>query len=122
MAITCSGRKHPCPRLQEDAGLAHEDPTEEDVWPPSSPDCNPFRYFVWGEFELWVSAKSRNKTEDLILKIKEVMGSLFKNTVAKAFKSLMSRIEALLLTAVLITKLILNMYLCKFFFYFNKIG
>jgi hypothetical protein len=27
MAITSSGRKHPCPRLQEDAVLAHEDPT-----------------------------------------------------------------------------------------------
>jgi hypothetical protein len=49
---------------------------------------------VWGEFELWVSAKSRNKTEDPIQKIKEVMGSLIKNTVMKAFKSLMSRIEA----------------------------
>jgi hypothetical protein len=53
---------------------------------------------VWGEFELWVSAKSRNKTEDLIQKIKEVMGSLIKNTVAKAFKSLMSRIEAVITT------------------------
>ncbi len=56
----------------------------------------PFCYFVWGEFELWVSAKSRNKTEDLIMKIKEVMGSLIKNTVAKAFKSLMYRVEAVI--------------------------
>jgi hypothetical protein len=69
---------------------------EEEVWPPSSPHSNPFRYFVWGEFEQWVSAKSRNKTEDLIQKIKEVMGSLIKNTVAKACKSLMSRIEAVI--------------------------
>jgi hypothetical protein len=51
---------------------------------------------VWGEFELWVSAKSRNKTEDLIQKIKEVMGSLIKNTVVQACKSLMSRIEAVI--------------------------
>jgi hypothetical protein len=49
-----------------------------------------------GEFELWVSAKSRNKTEDLILKIKEAVGSLIKNTVVKACKSLMSRIEAVI--------------------------
>jgi hypothetical protein len=65
---------------------------EEEIWPPSSPDCNPFCYFVWGEFELWVNAKSRNKTEDLIQKIKEVMVSLINYTVAKACKSLMSRI------------------------------
>ncbi len=24
----------------------------EGVWPPSSPGCNPFDYFVWGVFEL----------------------------------------------------------------------
>jgi hypothetical protein len=47
---------------------------------------------VWGEFELWVIAKSRNKTEDLIQKIKEVMGSFNRDTVAKAWKSLRSRI------------------------------
>jgi hypothetical protein len=69
---------------------------EEEVWPPSSPDCNPFRYFLWGEFDSWVSAKSCNKNEDLIQKIKEVMGSLIKNTVAKAYKSLMSGIEAVI--------------------------
>jgi hypothetical protein len=69
---------------------------DEEVSPPSPPNYNPFRYFVWGEFELWVSAKSHNKTEDLIQKIKEVMGSLIKNTTAKACKSLMSRIEVVI--------------------------
>ncbi len=48
--------------------------------------------FVWNEFKLCVSAKSRSKTEDLIQKIKELMVSLIKNTVAKAYKSLKSRI------------------------------
>ncbi len=37
---------------------------EEEVWPSSSPDSNSFRFFVWGESELWVIAKCRNKTED----------------------------------------------------------
>jgi hypothetical protein len=32
-----------------------------------------------------VKAKPHNKTEDLILKIKEVMGSLDRDTVAKAY-------------------------------------
>jgi hypothetical protein len=41
--------------------------------------------------EVWLIAKSRNKTEDLIQKIKEVMGSFNRDTVAKACKSLRSR-------------------------------
>jgi hypothetical protein len=41
-----------------------------------------------------VKANPNNITEDLILKIKEVMGSLDRDTVAKAYNSYMSRIEA----------------------------
>jgi hypothetical protein len=44
--------------------------------------------------ELRVKAKPHNKTEDLILKIKEVRGSLDRDTVAKVFKCYTSRIEA----------------------------
>jgi hypothetical protein len=51
-------------------------------------------YFVLGVSELWFKAKPHNKTEDLILKIKEEMGSLERDTVAKAFKWYPSRIEA----------------------------
>jgi hypothetical protein len=65
---------------------------EEEVWPPSLPNCNSFRYFVWGESEVWLIAKSPNKIEDLIQKIKEVMGSFNRDTVAKTCKSLRSRI------------------------------
>jgi hypothetical protein len=67
---------------------------EKEVWPPSSPDCNPNDYFVWGVTELRVNKKPHNKTEDLIQKIKEVMGSLYRDTVAKACKRFRSRIEA----------------------------
>jgi hypothetical protein len=45
-----------------------------------------------GANELWVIDKSLNKTEDLIQKIKEVMWSFNRDTVAKACKSLRSRI------------------------------
>jgi hypothetical protein len=48
---------------------------EEEVWPPGSPDYNSSCYLAWGDSEIWVTAKSRNKTEDLIQKIKEMMGS-----------------------------------------------
>jgi hypothetical protein len=40
---------HPCPRQQEE-NLTEV--CEEEVCPPSSLDCNPFDYFVWGVSEL----------------------------------------------------------------------
>ena len=63
----------------------------EEVWLPSSPHCKPFDYFVCGASELWVKGKSRNKSKDLIQKMKEVMGSLGRDTLAKACLSFRSR-------------------------------
>jgi hypothetical protein len=65
----------------------------EEVWLHSSPDCKPFDYFVCGVSKLWVKAKSRNKSKDLIQKMKEEMGSLARDTLAKACTSFRSRIE-----------------------------
>jgi hypothetical protein len=62
---------------------------EEEVWPPSSPNCTFFRYFVWGESEVWVIEKSLNKIKDLM---KEVLGFFNRDTVVKACKSLRPRI------------------------------
>ncbi len=56
-------------------------------WPHSFPDFNPFDYFVWGVSELRVNAKSHNKFKDLIQKMKEVMGPLARDTLAKASTS-----------------------------------
>jgi hypothetical protein len=41
---------------------------------------------------VWLIEKFRSKTEDLIQKIKEEMGSFVRDTVAKVCKSLRSRI------------------------------
>jgi hypothetical protein len=65
----------------------------EEVWLPSTPDCKLFDYFVCGVSELWVKAKSRNKCKDLIQKMKELMGSLARDTLAKVCTSFRSRIE-----------------------------
>jgi hypothetical protein len=91
-----AGRHH-CPRQQEYAGLAQGEPYRGEGgvgWPPSSPDCNPFGYFVWGVSELRVNAKSHNKFKDLIQKMKEVTGPLARDTLAKDCTSFWSRIEA----------------------------
>jgi hypothetical protein len=66
----------------------------EEVLPPSSPDCNPFDYFVWGISGLRVYAKSHNKFKDLIQKMKEVTGSFVRDTLARACTCFRSRIEA----------------------------
>ena len=68
---------------------------DKEVWPSNSPGCKHLDDFVLGVSELMVKAKPLNKTEDLILKIKEVMMvSLDRDTVAKAYKRYTSRIEA----------------------------
>ncbi len=68
---------------------------EKEVWP----DSNHLDYFVWGVSELRVKAKPHNNTPDLIQKIKEVMGSLDRDTLTKAFKRYRSRIEAVVAAA-----------------------
>ncbi len=65
----------------------------KEVWPPSSPDCSPFDYFLWGVSELRVNAKSHNKFKDLIQKVNELVGSLARDTLAKACTSFKSRIK-----------------------------
>jgi hypothetical protein len=49
---------------------------------------------VWGESEVWVIEKSRNKTKDLIQEMMEVLGSFNRDTVVKACNSLRPRIRA----------------------------
>jgi hypothetical protein len=48
---------------------------------------------LWGVSELRVIAKFRNKSKDLIQKMKEVMGSLARVFLAKACESFRSGIE-----------------------------
>ncbi len=66
----------------------------KEIWPPSSPDWSPLDNFAWGVFELRVRAKPRNKTNDLILKIKGVMVSLARNIVMNTCKRFRSQFEA----------------------------
>jgi hypothetical protein len=51
---------------------------------------------VWGITELKVNAAPQNKTEDLTKRIKEVMGSLDRDTVARACRIFCYRIEAVI--------------------------
>jgi hypothetical protein len=57
---------------------------DKEVWPSSSPDYSLLGFFVCGLPALKVSAKSHNKMEDRIQKMRVLMGSLDWDTVAKA--------------------------------------
>jgi hypothetical protein len=58
---------------------------EMEVWPHSSPNYSLLDYFVWGVSRLLANAKPHNKIEGFIQKMKAVMGSLNRDTVAKAY-------------------------------------
>ncbi len=84
-------------RQHEDEVWLKENLTEVCGWrrsgsPARLTDCNPLDNFIWGVSVLRVNAKYRNKSKDLIQKIKEVMGFLSRDTLAKACKSFRSRI------------------------------
>jgi hypothetical protein len=69
---------------------------EEEIWPPSSTDCYSFVWISVGVSGLRANLKPHNKTENLLPKIKEVMGSFDRSTMAKACMSFRSRMEAVL--------------------------
>ncbi len=95
----------------------------EEIWLPSSPDWKHFDHFVCGVSELRVKAKFRNKSDDLIQKMKEVMRSLARETLAKACMSFRSRIEALFTADGSFIESVDCQYVSLLIvFYFNKIG
>ena len=73
---------------------------------------------------LRANLKPHNKTENLLPKIKEVMRSFDRNTMAKARMRFRPRIEAVFAAdgSFYENMLIVNMYLLLIYFYFNKIG
>ncbi len=66
---------------------------EKKIWPPSSVVCSPVDYLACGVPDLRIRAQLHNKSKGLIPKIKKVMGSLDRNTVAKACKRFRSQIK-----------------------------
>jgi hypothetical protein len=66
----------------------------KEIWPPSSPDCNPLDYYVWSVCEWDVNKARHNTAASLMAKITEVMANLPRSTMAKACKRFRLRIEA----------------------------
>jgi len=66
---------------------------EKEVWPPSSPDCNPLDYFVWGVAERDVNRTSHNTKQALKDRIVEVFNNIPKEDVVRACTRFRSRLE-----------------------------
>ncbi|XP_053947683.1 uncharacterized protein LOC128856410 [Anastrepha ludens] len=64
-----------------------------DFWPPSSPDCNPLDYYVWGTVEAKVNAKPHNTKDALKTTIEEVMTTMDKGEVTRACGRFRSTLE-----------------------------
>jgi hypothetical protein len=78
---------------------------------------------VWGESEVWVIEKSRNKTKNLIQKMKEVLGFFNRDTVVKACMSLRPSIWAVVTADGSFNKENYSRYVpMQICFYFNQIG
>ena len=67
---------------------------EKEVWPPSSPDCNPLDYFFWSECERETNAAPHTSVASLKAKITAVMAKMDRDTVAKACHRFRTRLEA----------------------------
>ena len=63
-----------------------ETPTNMEVWPPSSPDCNPVDYYVWGVAEGDVNTALHRTKESLIAKISREEVTLAATSSAAAWR------------------------------------
>ena len=65
-------------------------------WPPSSPDCNPMDYFVWGFIETLTNRVAHNTKASLVAEIKRQFSLLPNALVKKACSRFRSRLEAVI--------------------------
>jgi hypothetical protein len=66
----------------------------QEIWPPSSPDCNPLDPSTWSEFQREVSKQPQSTLASLRAKILEVMADMDREVVICSYKKLWSSIKA----------------------------
>ena len=68
MSLHLSTGWPPCSQCQEDPGLAEGKRPwvlGKEVWPPSSPDCNPLDFYLWGVLEKDINRRPYNIMDEL---------------------------------------------------------
>ncbi len=68
------------------------------LWPPSSPDLNPFDFFWWSVIERKVNATSHPNLDSLKAMITEIWAAYPTNKIVDACHSFRSRVEAVVAT------------------------
>ncbi len=115
------GPAHNKKRMQDWLQESLTEVFEKEMWPPSSTDWDSFVWISLGVSGLRANLKPCNKTENLVPKIKEVMRSLDRNTMAKA--CMRSRMEAVFTADGSFIEYVDCQYVSLLiFFYVNKIG
>jgi hypothetical protein len=61
-----------------------KDHSPKEIWPPTSLDCNPLKYFMWSEFKREVSKHTHNNLASLNAKILVVMAKIDREVVIPA--------------------------------------
>ncbi len=82
-------RAHTAKIIQPGWSQPEKNHCSKEIWPPSSPDCNPFDSSMWCEFERKVNKQPHNTLASLRAKILEVMANM-----DREFVICWSRIEA----------------------------
>ncbi len=72
-----------------------EKPLSQEIWPPSSQDCNPFEYFLWSEVEREVSKCPHITLTSLKVMTSDLMTDLDREVIIHACKLFLSQIEAI---------------------------
>ncbi len=89
-------RAHTVKITQDRLKANMENHWSQEIWPSSSPDCNPLDLSMWSVFEREVNKQPHNTMASLGAKILEVMAVLDREVVICSYKEFWSRIEAVI--------------------------
>ena len=71
----------------------HPDFWGKEVWPPSSPDCNPLDYYVWGACERTINRSPHNTLDSLKTSIVAGFAAMPRMEITRACSRYRSRIQ-----------------------------
>jgi hypothetical protein len=86
-------RAHTAKITQDWLKSTMENHWSQEIWPPSSPDCNPSDLSMWSEFKREVIKQPYNTLDSLRAKILERMADMDREVVIPSYKKFWSRIE-----------------------------
>ncbi|QQP34905.1 Uncharacterized protein FKW44_022953, partial [Caligus rogercresseyi] len=68
----------------------------KEIWPPSSPDCKPLDYYVWGVLERESNKRAHNSVVSLKAFITVAVANMNRKHLVNACARFQSRLEAVI--------------------------